>query len=98
MKASPVITCMADEAKSSLLTKVDKGQLTPSEKKMIQRVVRELPGCPDGSILQVQNMGAGKGEKKTRAPTEYNIFLGKCMEGGNKKMKPCVEEWKQRRR
>jgi len=97
MAATPVITCMSDLAKTSLLTKIDKGQLTEPEKKTIQRVVRELPGCSDGSLLQLQDMDTTRGKRKKRAATEYNIFLGKCMKTG-KKMKPCVGDWKQRPR
>jgi hypothetical protein len=43
--------------------------------------------------------GCGKGEKKKREPSEYNIFIKDCFhEKPNTTLKDCAADWTDRRR
>ena len=35
--------------------------------------------------------------RKKRAPSAYNIFIGKCMKGNGKTMKQCAVEYKKQK-
>jgi len=93
MKTKRVIACMSDLAKGWLFSKMQQEQLSDKEAEMVHRLVQEVPECSDGSLLQVKDIGERQVKGRKRAPSEYNIFLGKCMKTG-KNMKACVREWK----
>ena len=35
--------------------------------------------------------------RKKRNPSQYNIFIGKCMKGGGKTLKTCAMEYKKQK-
>ena len=37
------------------------------------------------------------GARKKRAPSKYNLFIGKCMKEDGKDMKSCALEYKQKK-
>jgi len=45
-------------------------------------------------LNNVQSMIGGKGARKKRAPSEYNLFIGSCMKNEGKDMKTCATEYK----
>jgi len=84
---------MSDLAKGWLFTKMQKEQLSDKEADMVHRLLQEVSECSDGSLLQIKDIGERQVKGRKRAPSEYNIFLGKCMKTG-KDMKTCVKKWK----
>lgn len=90
---------MSDLAKGWLFAKMQKEQLSDTETEMVHKLIQEVPECSDGSLLQVKDIKERQLKERKRAPSEYNIFLGKCMSGeGAKPMKECVGDWKKERR
>ena len=57
-----------------------------------------LPPCPDGAAV---GFGRGRGGGGKRAPSEYNIFMGKCIKARPpgtpvpEAMKGCAIQYKQ---
>ena len=68
-------------------------QVGKGDRGMIEKDERQYWGgkklieCPSDRV----------GKKKKRKPSEYNIFIGKCMHGG-KDMKTCAAEYKEEKK
>jgi len=55
--------------------------------------VGKLPVCEGDETI---GFGRGKGSGKKRAPSQYNIFLGKCVKAG-KDFKQCAMDWRKQK-
>lgn len=98
-----VITCISTLAKLAIIDRAKKTKLTPEENEMVGNLA-DVPECSDDAFLKIGVVsGSRKGESKTkRAPSEYNLFIGKCMKEGKIKkfseapsvMRSCALEWK----
>lgn len=87
MASGYVIRCLRPDIKQALI------KLTGD------RGIHTLPDCEDGSAIQVTKVRGGKGgENIKRAPSEYNIFMGKCVKEKRgditDRFRACVNEWK----
>lgn len=95
-----ILRCIRPDIKEALLAEVDHPGL------------RALPKCGDGSAIGFAMVPGGtklvkyvpeadveapSGPRKKRAPSEYNLFIGKCMKQGEA-MKACSVQWKQKRK
>jgi len=100
------ISCISTLAKMAILDRAKRTKLTPEEEKAIGDLV-DVPVCSDDAFLKVGEVSGSKrgrteGRAK-RAPSAYNLFIGKCMkdakikETGKKApavMKQCAIEWR----
>ena len=92
-----IVRCIRPDLKEMLLREVDYPEL------------RALPKCGDGAAIgfavledpsRLVKAPEGESEerisRKKRAPSDYNLFIGKCMRGPNgKPMKACSIRWKE---
>lgn len=80
-------SCLSNKLKDEIINEIKKNGVSNSK---IEDFIKNLPSCEDRKT------------KTKRAPSEYNLFIGKCMkEAGIKKfseapqkMRSCVLEWK----
>jgi len=104
-----VITCMSTLAKLSIIDRAKRTKLTPEEEEAIGDLA-DVPECSDDAFLKVGGVSTSRKistkERAKRAPSEYNIFISKCMkdakikETGKKAssvMKQCALEWKKKK-
>ena len=75
---------------------------SPDLKEIIAQVLPELqpmlnaiPDCDDGQDMNVC-LDDGKGGKKKRAPSKYNLFVKSCLQSG-KNMHDCAGDWKKQK-
>ena len=87
-----VIRCLAPSLKELLLERTGDPRL---------HAVRE---CDDGSLIQIISGRREGGVKRTRAPSAYNEFIGRCVkEKGNgrpvtERFRECAADWKRRKK
>ncbi len=55
----------------------------------ILTILKEAPQPSKGSVVS--------GERRKHAPSKYNIHIKECMTGGQKSMKECATEYKQKK-
>lgn len=61
----------------------------------LQPMLNAIPDCDDGEDMNVC-LADGKGGKKKRAPSKYNLHTSSCMKSG-KSMRQCADEWKKQK-
>jgi len=89
------IQCFADPILSDIKRQIESSNMSAPDKREARDFIDTIPVCGKGTVLRTEELK--KAQRPKRKATEYNIFLGQCMRTG-KKMKPCVEDWKQRPR
>ena len=93
-----VSTCIDSSIKSFLIDKISGTSLPDKEKRSLIDYLKEIPYC-------IEQKGKGKGERKKRAPSPYNLFIKDCFQlsdikklsGAPAKMRACGAKWKQRK-
>ena len=60
----------------------------------LAELLEEIPTCKrDADIELCLNEPRGKGGRKKRVPSKYNLFIGQCIKQ-NKSMKQCAAEYR----
>lgn len=101
---SNVIVCASGDVKSMIMAAVEESKMGDEIKSAVFSELEALPECE--GLLPVDfdeiKTAGGKGGKKKRAKSGYNVFIGECMlakdvksfaEAGGK-MKECAGDWK----
>ena len=86
------ISCLSNKAKEGILNEFEERGISYDEAK---EFIRDFPTCQTGFPVDIEEIKTGKSGKsgKKRAPSAYNLFIGKCMKEG-KPMKACAVEWR----
>jgi len=80
----PTIKCLIPALRDDIINFLE---TEGASKKDIDQV-RELPSCDSRRLIEFER------GRRSRAPTERNIFIGQCMRGGGKTMKQCSDTYK----
>lgn len=88
------ISCFGKDVKSLLIDEI-KGDAE------VESYIKGYPTCGVGIPLELEEV-RGRGTRKKRAPSAYNVFIGKCMKAKKIKkfgeasgaMKACATEWR----
>jgi len=59
-------------------------------------VKEEIEKIFDAKVDELKGF-AKSGKRAKRKPSQYNIFIGKCMKEDNKTMKQCAKEYKEKK-
>lgn len=85
-----VIRCLAPSLKELLLERTGDPRL---------HAVRE---CDDGSLIQIISGRREGGVRRTRAPSAYNEFIGRCVKAKvgpvTERFRECVTDWNRRKK
>lgn len=99
-----VIVCASNDVKAVLMATIEESKMGDEVKNAIFNELENLPGCEGMLPLDFDDVKSarGKGTRKKRKPSAYNLFIGDCMNQKNIKsfseaggaMKSCAADWK----
>lgn len=96
------IVCLSPEMRRTIAREIKAMDGDPVTKRIALTLFEEMPECkgqqPIGLAIQEGEAPAGRGKRSSRAPSEYNTFIGSCMKGGARTIKDCAADWKRRKR
>jgi len=93
MPKNVVLTCLSPHVKEVAQLELAKIQ-NPQVKAIFIEILKTLVDCKDGQVIGIElQETAQKTARQKRAPSAYNLHVGRCMKAGNG-MKECAVLWK----
>ena len=93
-----IITCVSSGLKKILQSELHHIE-DPRQREAFEELVEAAPECPNGGILglEVEERSPPSQKRERRRPSAYNLYIGECLKRGDRSMKQCALEWRQRR-
>ena len=93
-----IITCISPGLKQILQSELHHIE-DMRQREAFTELVNAAPECSNGGIvgLEVEEPSPSRGRGERRRPSAYNLYIGECLKRGDRSMKQCALEWRQRR-
>lgn len=98
-----ILTCISPAIRNILQAETHH-VADPATRQAFEALLNEAPDCKDGGVIGLElEEEQGKQKRAKRPPSEYNLFVGKCLRDRPKgqpvseAMKGCALRWRQRK-